>query len=248
MALRRLYSWTNRSKEDTGKTVSGASGCCSKVGGAQQLNYVSKQDYSTSFFVKHTAEQLWKGVTSVSNAGKKRGRGKGVGKKTSKDLNRGQMIGVGKANMVWPGLNAPVIQGRELVERRQLPPDPDREAKLIKMRDTMGQFRPLLLSPLERGWSGTKMHGRSIGPPDPIGDDAFEGFDTKVLEMKTVANMDANYGRVRRFSVMAFTGNGQGLAGFGLAKSPDGRGALKRAKNRAGQKLLFIERHNEHTG
>jgi len=43
-----------------------------------------------------SAEQLWKGVTSVSNAGRKRGRGKGVGKKTSKDLNKGQVIGVGK--------------------------------------------------------------------------------------------------------------------------------------------------------
>lgn len=212
------------------------------------LTLIPKEDYSTSFFVKHTAEQLWKGVTSVSNAGKKRGRGKGVGKKTAKDLNRGQIIGIGKANIVWPGLNAPIVQGKELLERRQLPPDPDREAKLVKMRDTMGQFRPLLLSPLERGWSGTKMHGRSIGPPDPIGEDHFEGFDTKVLEMKTVANMDANYGRVRRFSVMAFTGNGQGLAGFALAKSPDGRGALKRARNRAGQKLLYIERHSNHTG
>jgi len=208
---------------------------------------IPQSDYSTGFFVKHTAEQLWKGVTSVSNAGRKRGRGRGVGKKTAKDLNRGQIIGIGKTNIVWPGLNAPVLQGKELVERRELPTDPDREAKLIKMRDSMGQFRPLLLSPLERGWSGTKMHGRSVGPPDPIGEDNFEGFDTKILEMKTVANMDANYGRIRRFSVFAFTGNKQGMAGFALAKAPDGRGALKRARNRAGQKLLYIERYKEHT-
>jgi len=38
---------------------------------------------------------LWKGVTSVSNAGRKRGRGKGAGRKMIKDLNRGQIIGVG---------------------------------------------------------------------------------------------------------------------------------------------------------
>jgi len=43
-----------------------------------------------------SADQLWKGVTSVSNAGRKRGRGKGIGKKTAKNLNRGQIIGVGK--------------------------------------------------------------------------------------------------------------------------------------------------------
>lgn len=72
--------------------------------------------------------------------------------------------------MSWPGLTTPIIQGKEIMERRQLPPDPEREAKLIKLRDTMGQFRPLRLSPLERGWSGTKMHGRSIGAPDSIGE------------------------------------------------------------------------------
>ena len=42
------------------------------------------------------AENLWKGVTSVSNAGRKRGRGKGVGRKIAKNLNKGQLIGVGK--------------------------------------------------------------------------------------------------------------------------------------------------------
>lgn len=42
------------------------------------------------------ADQLWKGVTSVSNAGKKRGRGKGSSRIIAKDLNRGQVIGVGK--------------------------------------------------------------------------------------------------------------------------------------------------------
>ncbi|CAL8083961.1 unnamed protein product [Orchesella dallaii] len=91
------------------------------------------------------------------------------------------------------------------------------------------------------------MHGRSVGPPDPIGEDHFEGFDTKILEMKTVANMDSNYGEIRRFSVFAFTGNKEGLAGFSLGKALDGRGALKRKRNRAGQKLLYIERYKEHT-
>ena len=71
------------------------------------------------------ATQLWKGVISVSNAGKKRGRGKGAGRKVAKDLNRGQIIGFGKANIQWPGLNAPIIRGRELVQQQKLPEDPD---------------------------------------------------------------------------------------------------------------------------
>lgn len=118
------------------------------------------------------AEDLWKGVTTVSNAGKKRGRGKTVSKKNIKDLNRGQVIGVGKTNMVWPGLTAPIIRGRELVEQQKLPPDEEREKRLIQLRDQMGTHRRIKLSPIERGWSGAKMPGRSIGPPDPIGEGA----------------------------------------------------------------------------
>jgi small subunit ribosomal protein S5 len=66
--------------------------------------------------------------------------------------------------------------------------------------------------------------------------------------MKTVANMDANLGRRRRFSVLSFTGNGAGLCGFAYAKSAEGRAALRKSRNRAGQKLLWIERYNDHTG
>ncbi|XP_063232101.1 small ribosomal subunit protein uS5m [Bacillus rossius redtenbacheri] len=202
---------------------------------------------NTSFFNKLTAEELWKGVTSVSNSGKKRGRGKAVGRKLARNLNRGQVIGVGQANMVWPGLNAPVIRGRELVAQQQLPEDKERLEKLLKLRDSMGSFRSLKLLPIERGWSGSKMPGRSIGPPDPVGEETFEGFDTKVLEMKMVFNMKGNHGRTRRLSVVAVTGNGNGLAGFALGKAVDTKAALRKARNRAGQKLVFVERYREHT-
>nr|CAG4637008.1 EOG090X0689 [Ceriodaphnia reticulata] len=202
---------------------------------------------NTSFFNKLPADKLWKGVTSVSNAGKKRGRGRAVGKKTAKNLNKGQIIGVGKTNMVWPGLNSPIIQGRELIQQRKLPDDPDREAKLLKMRDEMGAFRILRLSPLERGWSGQKLPGRSVGPPDPVGEDNFEGFDTIVLEFKTVCNMKGNLGRTRRTSAFVVTGNSNGLAGFALGKALLGTAALRKAKNRAVQKLMYVERYKEHT-
>lgn len=70
--------------------------------------------------------------------------------------------------MVWPGLNAPIIKGRDLINRTKLPPDTERQARLIKLRDSLGTFKFLKLSPMERGWSGNRMPGRSIGPPDPI--------------------------------------------------------------------------------
>lgn len=78
------------------------------------------------------------------------------------------LLFIGVDNIVWPGLNAPIIKGRDLIKRTQLPPDTERQARLIKLRDSMGTFRLLRLLPTERGWSGNKMPGRSIGPPDPI--------------------------------------------------------------------------------
>lgn len=44
------------------------------------------------------------------------------------------------------------------------------------------------------------------------------------------------------------TGNGQGLAGFGLGKAKEATAALRKAKNRAGQKLMHFEIYNDHTG
>ena len=43
-----------------------------------------------------TASQLWEGVSSVSNAGRKKGRGRAVGRKKVTDLNRGQKLGDGE--------------------------------------------------------------------------------------------------------------------------------------------------------
>lgn len=71
------------------------------------------------------ASWLWKSVTSVSNAGKKRGRGQRINARLIRDLNKGQFIGHGRANIVWPGLNAPIIKGRDIVQQKQLPPDPE---------------------------------------------------------------------------------------------------------------------------
>jgi len=130
----------------------------------------------TSFFNRLPAETLWKGVLSVSNAGKKRGRGKGAGKKNARNLNKGQIIGVGVNNMLWPGLNAPVMKGKNLLQQVKLPEDPERQAKLLKVRDNLGGFKMLKLNPLERGWSGNKLPGRSLGPPDPVGEGILQCF------------------------------------------------------------------------
>ncbi|XP_017118799.2 28S ribosomal protein S5, mitochondrial isoform X1 [Drosophila elegans] len=195
---------------------------------------------NTSFFNKLPAEDIWRGVTAVSNAGKKRGRGKGSGKKVAKDLNKGQTIGLGKSSRIWPGLNSPVIRGNEVIHQQKLDKNLDIENGVMKIRDSMGNFRLMKLNPIDRGWSGSKMPGRSIGSPDPIGEEEFISFDTRVLENKIVFIMKGNMGRKRRYSVLSVTGNGKGLAGFATAKAPEVRTALRKSKNRAGQKLINI--------
>ncbi|KAH8389410.1 hypothetical protein KR200_006490, partial [Drosophila serrata] len=186
------------------------------------------------------AEDIWRGVTAVSNAGKKRGRGKGSGKKVAKDLNRGQTIGFGKKNCLWPGLNSPVFRGNELIHQQKIVENNESEYGDNKFRDSMGNFRLMKLNPLDRGWSGSKMPGRSIGPPDNVGEEEFTSFDTRVLENKIVFIMKGNMGRKRRYSVLSVTGNGNGLAGFATVKAPEVRTALRMSKNRAGQKLINI--------
>ena len=77
---------------------------------------------------------------------------------------------LGKANILWPGLNAPLMKGREVYKRRQLPPNPEYQAQLVKIRDELSKVRYPKLAPLERGWSGNRFPGQTIGPPEPFGD------------------------------------------------------------------------------
>ncbi|XP_005100916.2 28S ribosomal protein S5, mitochondrial [Aplysia californica] len=207
---------------------------------ARQLTLISVR-CSTSFVGKVTANELWEGVTSVSNAGRKRGRGKSVKRKL--DLNRGQRIGMGKSGMVFPGLTGPALVGKKLVDIHQVKPQEEEEtaAPVIPKRKT------LKIPALQRGYSGRKYPGTSIGSPDPINDYVFEDFDTKVLEYKMVSHMTGNLGRKMRVSTLVVTGNKQGLAGYAVAKSPMGKAALRKAKNMAGQRLQFIELYEGHT-
>lgn len=194
-----------------------------------------------------SGDQIWKGLLSVSNAGRRRGRGKGANRKTYKDLNRGQVMGVGEKNFIWPGLNTPVIKGTEVIQMKELKADTNYKEKLLKIRDQQERRKRPPVHPLERGWSGTKLLGKWIGPPDPIAGESFVGFDTKVLVMKPIFYMKPNFGRSKKISVLTVTGNGNGLVGYAVAKSNDMRTALNNSRNKAGQRLFRVELENNHT-
>lgn len=40
----------------------------------------------------------------------------------------------GDQNIVWPGLNSPILKSNSLVKRTQLPPDPEYKEYLVKRR------------------------------------------------------------------------------------------------------------------
>jgi len=196
---------------------------------------------TTSFVGKVTADDLWRSATSVSNAGRKRGRAKGLRRRV--DLNKGQRLGVGRAGTVFPGLTGPAMTGKQLLDIHQS----QVAQESVRPIPEIPKKKRLKLLPLQRGFSGTKMPGRSIGPPDPINDYVFENFDTKVLEYKMVNHMTGNLGRKMRFSALVVTGNKNGLVGYAVSKAPMGPASLRKAKNVAGQRLQYIQLYNDHT-
>lgn len=196
-----------------------------------------------SFLNKKSASELWKSVTSVSNAGKRRGRGKSVIK--AKDLNKNQKIGFGKVPIMFPGLNSTVIQGDMTIEQRPF----TEQEKLFYFH---GQETKTVLSPtkrnkchpLHRGWTGGQQGGRKVGPPTH---ESFEGFESWILYCNYLSVMTSNMGRTKRCRLFVITGNKKGLAGFIMLSGSDFKTTINAAKNKAGQRLIYIERYNDHT-
>nr|XP_060610471.1 small ribosomal subunit protein uS5m [Anolis sagrei ordinatus] len=203
----------------------------------------------SSFFNKLTADELWKGVLAESGAGGRKGRGKRTKKKLKKDLNIGQVIGEGRSGFLWPGLNAPVMkQGTmQAVSQRNKEEQEKLQAERIQKRDEWEKRRKTKVK-RERGWTGSSWGGISLGPPDPgPNGETYEGFDSRVIELKSVFNMTAKEGRKRSVSALVVVGNGKGAAGFALGKASDRMVALRKAKNRAVHYLHYIERYEDHT-
>jgi len=205
-----------------------------------------------------TGDSLWKSMGGVSAQGKKRGRAKNTLKK--KNLNIGQRIGWGKLKYNWPGLTSAVVEGSgKETKVRNMAQDitpvaySDYQEALAEeaRKRTGGGRRARAVHPLERGWSGGKLHGRHYGAPlsQVNADHTFENFDSILLEFKTVFNMTGNMGRVRRTSILMVTGNGQGAVGYSLASGKYGQNhaSLRKAVNKAGLRLIYVERYENRT-
>jgi len=209
-----------------------------------------------AFYKTGGSDELWKAMAGVSQQGKKRGRAKNTMKK--KDLNRGQMLGWGKAKMAWPGLTTKTTSGVG-TDTKINEIEPLEDSKYNTYMEELEETRKntkysrggkRTQHPLDRGWTGAKPLGRKFGAPEAHNKDyTFENFDSVLLEFKTVFKMTGNLGRVRRNSVLMVTGNGQGAVGFTVSPGKYGNNmaALRKATNKAGLRLLYVDRYEDRT-
>lgn len=109
------------------------------------------------------------------------------------------------------------------------------------MRDMSRNKKRFKVTGVERGYSGSKLAGRSVGAPEPIGAQDFTGFDTRCVEMKIVNTMKQQGGRTRRHFCMVATGNSNGIVGVGMARSTEGKGVITKAKRRSVSKLMHFD-------
>ena len=206
-------------------------------GGQQQSRFVSA-------FNSETADELWKSITMVSKNGRRRGRGKKVNARLITDLYKGKNIGDGQIKMVWPGLNTSVLRGRQMVQQERLKvedEDPNLAVKAVK--DTVMLRRRL--HPLDRGFTSVNICGRNLKNTTNI--TFHEDFDYRVLDARSVCHMTRMFGRLERSSTLVACGNGNGVVGIGSGKAALRLQSVEKASNKAIKKLLFIERHNNHT-
>lgn len=188
----------------------------------------------------YNSNDLWKSVLLVSTQGSKKGRGKG---KRFKDLNTGQVLGDGKLQVLWPGLNTDITNrsDRKVQNISILGEDVDREKRLTELRNKMDKFRRISTPPHERGFTGSAIEGKSTGEPKSYDSVDFSGFDTRIIEYKAMISHKSILGKKKVCSCFVVTGNGKGVFGFGLGKGSNITGAMNLAKSRASQRLLLFE-------
>lgn len=171
--------------------------------------------------------------------GRKRGRHKGLRKKV--DLNRGQIFGIGRKAVALPGLNTKVYEKSVGVNKIQtLGENTEYENKLKSVRGDLGLKTKQTIHPLERGFSGVHLYGRSIGLPDNLKDD-LKDFDCKVVYQKVRRTMVENVGRTRMVCTLVVCGNRNGLIGFGEAINRDFRRSANQARSNALKRLRYVQ-------
>ncbi|KAI6071553.1 28S ribosomal protein S5, mitochondrial [Aix galericulata] len=98
-----------------------------------------------------------------------------------------------------------------------------------------------------RGKRRKKKLRKNLNRGQEIGEETYEDFETRVIEVKNVFCMKAKEGRKKSIRALVAIGNGKGAAGFALGKAGDRMNALRKAKNKAIRSLHYIEQYQNHT-
>ncbi|XP_065662337.1 small ribosomal subunit protein uS5m isoform X2 [Hydra vulgaris] len=216
----KLISKCLYSNTKCGHNFSAIDGLCDYV--RKPSNWVSKR-----YYVIGEYDKLWQAVSS--------GKGKRGGKKrTAAKAIDGEFIKFGKANMQFPGLNAPLpIKDRERSEKKSTFPKSDR-IKHAKLDASL------------RGWSGTSWPGRYAGSPETPNKEPIEDFKSIVIEVKKVSVTRGN-GKRKRTSAIVVVGNGKGAIGWAIGKASFAASAIRKAKNKAVNYLHYVPVHADKT-
>lgn len=217
----------------------------------QAVNLIINRE-SHSFF-RGNSKELWKTVTTVSNQGRMRGRAKGLMR--IKDLNRGQKMGFGKNRMVFPGLTTAIktkdgtsTKVEEMSkENYEQYLDQKTEAQSAMAFTKKGRKRQ---SVLERGWTSASPQGKKFGQPESNNPDGnFDEFDSILVEIKNLVKMSGVLGRTQQKRLCMISGNRNGLIGMATIQAGFGGGmaSYRQAVNRAGKRVVFIDRYEDRT-
>lgn len=79
-----------------------------------------------------------------------------------------RLLRLGPVRALLPGFDSPPIKGKIYSAAEQLqylPPDPDRQARILEKQQDVRRKKKQRMHPLLRGYSGTKTEGRKLGWP-----------------------------------------------------------------------------------
>jgi len=211
---------------------------------------INRQSHS---FFRGNSKELWKSVTTVSNQGRMRGRSKGLMR--IKDLNRGQKLGFGQNRVIFPGLTTNIQKDQTTSAKVEKMSKEDYEKYINEKTEAQsslafskkGRRRQTVL---ERGWTSASPQGKKFGKPETNNPDGnFDDFDSVLVETRQLSKMSGVLGRVQTKRLVMITGNKDGLIGMATiaAGFSSGNQSYRQAVNRAGKRVVFIDRYEDRT-
>ena len=186
----------------------------------------------TGTFTSLSGKQLW---NSTSPEKRRTGRGKRARVRKKEDFSNRHVLGEGKAGVLWPGLNA---KAANVVTQRSKEEQEAYETNRTELKNAKRFFQ----KPVERGWSGGHYPGMKLGPPEPVHGQNFFDFNSVIMDVARVSHMEGTIGRVYSTRAIVAVGNYNGLIGVGMCSSPTIAGAFRKARQKAANRLIHVER------